>query len=251
MSDSVHGKRMRIPRSRRLTWDLLHFNRQIPLCAHDRKMDLSVVASSRQRCTVRISWPALFVKAYAQVAAEIPELRQTWYRWPWSHLYQHHSSTSAMTVHRVVRDQPWLFWGLIAEPEHLSLKQLQQQIDNFRDGPAKTVFRQQWQLSGLPTMLRRLVWWWNLNMATAGRARRIGTFFLSTLSGRGVEIQLPPSVHTGCLTYGPLDAANCCRVTLAYDHRIMDGVLIADALQKLEHRLNHECAAELDQMADQ
>jgi pyruvate/2-oxoglutarate dehydrogenase complex dihydrolipoamide acyltransferase (E2) component len=60
-----------------------------------------------------------------------------------------------------------------------------------------------------------------------------------------VEIQLPPSVQTGCLTYGPLDEHGEARVTLAYDHRVMDGALVADILHKLERTLTESLVSEL------
>lgn len=245
MSAHRNGRRFAIPRSRRLSWDLLYFNRHVPLCGHDRRMDLSRVAAARQACPTRISWPALFLKAYAQVAQAVPELRQTWYRWPWAHLYQHPSSVGVLTVQRHVGSEPWLFWGHVPQPELQSLPEIQSRIDELRDGPVRDMFRPQRQLARLPMVFRRMVWWWNLNVATHGRAQRIGTFFLSTLAGRGAEIQVPPAVHTGCLTFGPLDAALCSRVTLAYDHRVMDGALVADVLLKLEHVLNHALVDEL------
>jgi hypothetical protein len=90
-----------------------------------------------------------------------------------------------------------------------------------------------------------MIWWWNLNVGTKSRAKRLGTFFLSTLAGRGAEIQLPPSIHTGCLTYGPLDENGIARVTLAYDHRVMDGALVAEILLRLEETLSGVLTAEL------
>ena len=89
------------------------------------------------------------------------------------------------------------------------------------------------------------MWWWNLKIETRKRATRLGTYFVSTLSAQGVEIQLPPSVQTGCLTYGPLDKHNVSRVTLAYDHRIMDGTLVARVLKRLECVLNESLVTEL------
>ena len=70
-------------------------------------------------------------------------------------------------------------------------------------------------------------------------------FRSSTLAGRGAEIRLPPSIQTACLTYGPLDEQGICRVTLAYDHRIMDGVLAATILERLEQLLLTEIRTEL------
>ena len=245
MTDIRNGRRIRVPASRRLSWDLLYFHRDVPLCAHDRRMSLADVARVRNSRTERVSWPALFLKAYAIVAQDVPELRQTWYRWPWAHLYQHPSSVATLTVQREMHGEPWLFWGQIASPELKSLSELQHAINEFRDGDVRRVFRKQLQLAKLPTAFRRMLWWWNLNVATAVRAKRLGTFLLSTLAGRGAEIQLPPSIHTGCLTFGPLDENGVARVTLAYDHRIMDGALVADILQRLEATL---CVVLIDEL---
>jgi hypothetical protein len=239
------GRRFGIPVSRRLTWDLLYFHQDVPLCGHDRIMQLGPVAEARRQCGVRVSWPALFIKAFAIVARDIPELRQTWYRWPWAHLYQHPCSVAALTVQRYIDGVPWLFWGKINRPEDLSLEKIQQTITLCGKDEAPQVFAGQYQLAHLPLLLRRLIWWVNLNVATRKRAKRLGTFFLSTLGSHGAEIQIPPSVHTGCLTFGPLDEANCSRVTLAYDHRVMDGVLVADVLRQLEVTLNTVLVQEL------
>ena len=245
MTDHRNGRRIAVPASRRLSWDLLYFHKSVPLCAHDRRMNLADLAAARDACSERVSWPALFLKAFAIVADEVPELRQTWYRWPWAHLYQHPFSVATMTIQRQIGDEPWLFWGQIASPESNSLAEIQQAIDRFRDGEVQQVFRKQLQLASVPTLLRRMIWWWNLNVATRSRAKRLGTFFLSTLAGRGAEIQLPPSIHTGGLTYGPLDDTGTMRVTLAYDHRVMDGALVADILQRLETTLNGSLTVEL------
>jgi len=248
MSVHIPGRRHLIPRSRRLTSDLLFFNRTVPLCGHDRRMDLSGVAADRSAVTERISWVALFLRAYGLVAAQFPELRQTWYRWPWAHLYEHPHSVASVTVHREWRGENWLFWGQIDQPETMGLVDIQRQLDEYRDGAPGTVFRRQVKLAQLPTPLRRLLWWWNLNVAGAGRAERLGTFFLSTLAGRGTEIQIPPAVHTGCLTFGPLDDDGLCRVTVAYDHRLMDGVRVAEILQALEVTLKGQLTSELQSL---
>lgn len=245
MTDRRNGRRFAVPANRRLTWDLLTFHREIPLCAHDRQMDLTATSEARSECAQRISWPALFIKAYALVAQEIPELRQTWYIWPWAHIYQHPTSVAALTVHKELNGEPWLFWGLFRSPELQGLQEIQSTIDQLQSQPAEQVFLNQWRLAHLPTFVRRMLWWWNLKIETRKRATRLGTYFVSTLSGQGVEIQLPPSVQTGCLTYGPLDQHNISRVTLAYDHRIMDGTVVARVLKRLERVLNETLVAEL------
>lgn len=239
------GRRLAVPPSRRLTCDLLSFQRSIPLCGHDRVICLQELARARAAASCRISWPALFIRAFGLVARQHEKLRQTWYRWPISHLYQHPVNVASITVHRSWKDDSWLFWGQIPEPESRTLPEIQQQLNHFRDEPVETTFRRQLLLAHLPFLLRRLIWWWTINVSTARRARRLGTFFLSTLAGRGAEIQIPPSIQTGCLTFGPLNQQGECRVTLAYDHRVMDGVYVAEVLQSLENVLTDQLLSEL------
>lgn len=239
------GQSFRVPRHRRLSWDLLHYHRSIPLCPHDRLMPLGPLADTRSRCRQRVSWPALFLKGWATVAAEIPEFRQCWYRWPLAHIYQHPTSVGVLTVSREYRNATWLFWKLLESPDQMSLVDIQAAINDASTQPPKQMFRNQVRLAGLPTWLRRLAWSWNINVAKGNRATRLGTFFLSTLAGRGAEIQLPPSIQTTCLTYGPLDANGICRVTLAYDHRLLDGVLAAEGLARLENVLLETLQTEL------
>lgn len=248
--DPKDGTFFSIPPCRRLSWDLLWFNKSVPLCGHDRLCQLSTLAEARKNAGVRISWPAIFIKAFALVAADVPELRQTWHRWPWAQLYQHPCSVGTLTVQREVKGQRWLFWGKIPAPETLSLLQIQERIDSFATGSAREMFGREQKLARLPTILRRLIWGWNLHVAKRKRANRLGTFFLSTLAGRGAEIQVPPSIHTGCLTYGPLDTNGISRVTLAYDHRVMDGALVAEVLRTLEGILLKTLQGELLQLRD-
>ena len=245
MTASHDGCRFPVPQSRRLTWDLLWLHRSVPLCSHDRLMRLGPLAACRSATPTRIGWATLFIKAFGKLSVEVPQLRQIWFSWPWPHLYEHPESIAVLTVHREFRSEPWLFWGRIRTPETRTLTDLQACIDSFQQQPVERQFARELQLAALPTPLRRLIWWWNMHLAGPARARRLGTFFLSTLAGRGAEIRLPPSIQTACLTYGPLDEQGICRVTLAYDHRIMDGVLAATILERLEQLLLTEIRSEL------
>jgi hypothetical protein len=252
MPNSVSNKprRLALSRSRRLTIDVLHYNRRAHTCAHDRRCNLSRVAEQRSLLPNRISWSLLFIKAFALVARKYPVLRQSYIEWPWPHILEHPHSVAMLATQREHRCEAWLFWSRFMEPENCSLVQLQQALDRYQTEPVEKIFQQQWQLSGLPTLLRRCFWWWSLNFAGPKRAKRIGTFFLTTLAGKGVEIQDPPAFLTSNLTFGPLDDSGHCRVTLSYDHRLMDGSTIADCLIELEAVLNGEIASELEALIE-
>ena len=237
--------RRRIPPSRAIVSDLLYFHQQIPTCAHDRVMQLSALESVRKGSIERISVAMLFTKAYSAVAARHPELQQTWRNWPVAHLYQHAEPVSLITVSRHFEDADWLFWGRLAAPHRQTLAALQKQLDRFTSQPVEHVFRRQLHLSALPVWIRRTLLWWTLNVAGGKRAQRTGTFTVTSISGRGAEIQHPPTIATSTLTYGPIARTGQCRVTLVYDHRVMDGALVARVLEELESELNGAIVEEL------
>lgn len=245
MDDKGHS--FRIPRSRRLSWDLLFFNRSVPLCAHSRKTNFQKLNQLRSQQSTRISWPVIVMKAWSLVCVRIPQLRQTWYRWPVAHIHQHPATVGTLTIQREYRNEPWLFWGRFEHPAEVSLSDLQLQLDRYTTQPPQTLFKDQLRLSKLPTPIRRMIWWWNLAIAKRGRAQKLGTYFVSTLAGRQTEIAFPPSIHSTCLTYGPMNPAGVVKVTVAYDHRLFDGALAADALQQLDQILQTEICLELEQ----
>lgn len=236
---------MPVPQSRALVSDVLHFHQRIPTCAQDRLISLAELEELRVGLRNRISWPAIFLKSFSGLAAQHPRLRQTWRNWPWPHIFQHETSWGTVAVSRRFRDDDWLFWGQFESPERTALEEIQTRLDRFSNGHVEEVFRKQLLLSSLPRLARRLVWWWQLNLAGEKRVKRTGTFSLSSVAGRGAEIQHPPGFVTSVLTFGPINTEGNSRVTIAYDHRLMDGAFVAELLAELEAELHSSIRAEL------
>lgn len=247
---SIAVGRMPVPPSRALVTDVIHLHRQVPTSSHSREMSLGAIDAAREAATERISWAAIFLKAYATMSARHPKLLQTWRSWPFAHVFQHAAPVASVAVHRHFRDDDWLLWGKIQKPHEKSLSELQTVLDRFKSGPVEEVFRQQLQLAMLPAPLRRFVWWCNLNLCGEKRVKRTGTFLLTTLAGRGADNSHPPSLLTSSLSYAPLQADGRCRVSLTYDHRLMDGAFIADCLAELEEELTGTVLAELRALTD-
>lgn len=242
-------RRLRIPPSRALVCDILHYDRSVPSFAHDRKMDVSALVMARRVVEPRISWPAIFMKAYALNADRFPRLRQTWMNWPWPHLYEHHEHVGTLVVRRNFESDDWLFWGQIKSVDKRSLPEIQAAIEKFRSAPVESIFERQLWSARRPQFLRRLFWRATFHRSGPKRCKRFGTFFLSTIASQGAEIQNPPSVLTSGFTYGPIDADGRTRVTITYDHRMMDGHHVAEILAGLQEELQTRILSELRRLS--
>ena len=248
MAKSPAGRWLRIPASRSLVRDVLHLEQVVPSFSHDRIFQLAELAHCRDQAAQRIAWPILFIKAYAQMAADHPVLRQCYMRLPWPHLYEHPQQVATLAIHRQHDDQDWLMWGRFIDPQLHTLPELQEKLDQYRQQPVPKIFRRQYRLAHFPTPLRRMAWWLSYHLSGKKRCKRLGTHFLTTISGAGAEIQEPPCIHTSGFTYGPLDEAGACRVTISYDHRLMDGHHVAKMLSEFEERLQSEILEEVRQL---
>ncbi|MDA7920848.1 2-oxo acid dehydrogenase subunit E2 [Verrucomicrobiales bacterium] len=238
-------RRFSIPRSRVLVCDLLQLEKSLPTVSHFREFDLGRLKQCRDEAAEKIAWPVLFIKAYATVAAKHPALRQSWMRFPRPFIYQHPHSVAMLSVKRSYEDEEWLFFASFDKPEAKELVVLQNRLENYRDEPVEQVFRWHYKAAHLPTWLRRSLMWIWLNWMGDRRARKMGTFGITTVGSRGTVIQDPPGMLTSTMTYGPFDESGKCRVTIAYDHRLMDGWYIAQVLEELEKMLNGAIAEEV------
>lgn len=245
----MSGTRKSLPISRALVLDTLHFAKDIPSFSVEKTFALQRLAELRRIAPLRISWSLLFLKAYSLVVLRQPELRQVFLKWPWPHVYQSEEVVGTLSIARTHEGEDRLCWGRILRPDSTPLPELQTTLDNYQSWRVEDVFRRQVRLSRYPGWVRRMVWRYGLYVDLARRARRFGTFSISSLAGQGALNRTHPSIHTSSLTYGPADRAGRCLVTLLCDHRVLDGVAATRALNHLEQVLQDEIASELAGLA--
>lgn len=211
---------------------------RIPSFTVVRRMRLAAVDDVRRQSSIRIGWTALFVRAYGHVCSAIPELRDLYVRWPTSYVYRHPEPVAGITVHRLDEHQTErLIWGRIAAPNQHSSEQVQQAIEHFTTAPIQDIFRDGLKLERRPAFLRRLTWWTLTQWSGRKRAKHIGTFTISSLGNTGAHNAHHPLVTTSSLALGPIESDGSCDVALICDHRAIDGMLAARALQQLEATL--------------
>jgi hypothetical protein len=242
----VRGRPIPLSRPRRLIGDLLHFASGVPTVPVQRRMNLAPVVAARKVAADRPPWTAVFAKALALVAAEVPELRRAYCKFPWPHLYEYPASVAAVTVERDYRGEKAVLTVRVKDPARRPLAEVADLIRRGMTEPVDEVkdFRRALRVSGLPRLLRRLLWWVGLNVGRQ-RANYFGTFGVSVYSALGAESLHPLSPLTSTLNYGVFAADGTVDVRLVYDHRVADGATVARALARLEEVLNTALRDEL------
>ena len=244
---TTQGRTLALSAPRRLICDLIYFAQKVPSVPVQRKMNVADLAAFRTRAPRRVSWCAIFTKAYACVAADLPELRRAYMPFPWAHLYEHPFSIASLAVERVYKGDHAVFIAHLRDPAGQSLRNLDENLRRFKEEPVESfgLFRRALLVSRLPRCLRRGLWWIGLNTSGAKRARRMGTFGVSSYSGLGAESLHPLSPLTTLLNYGVIREDGSVPVRIIYDHRAMDGATVARALARMEQVLHEEILTEL------
>jgi hypothetical protein len=245
----MRGRAISLSAPRRFLTDLLYFARRVPSVPVQRRMHLAEVAAARSSATNRPGWPALFLKAYARVAATMPELRRAYINLPWGRLYEYPVSVANVAVERDYYGEKAVFIGRIREPADLSLTEIEARLRELATAPFHEIraFRKMLLFARLPWPLRRLLFWLGLNLPRS-RTSHFGTFGLSVYSALGAESLHPLSPVT-TLTYGVIDPDGTVYVRLVYDHRVLDGAMVARALARMEEELKGAICAELQTLA--
>jgi hypothetical protein len=245
--DAPQGRWIGLSLPRRFVCDLMRHAQAVPSVPSQRRMHLGDVIAARRARPDRISWCAIFIKAYALVSADRPELRRTYMPYLWPHLYEHPFNVANFSLERQYRGEEGVFFAQVRQPELLSLVELDALVRQHQSASIEEIpsFRRTLLLSRLPMPLRRLVWWLGLFSDGGYRAHFFGTFGISVVASLGAAGLHILSPLTTTLNYGTFEPDGAIDVRLTYDHRVLDGAPVARALAALEHVLRTEILDEL------
>src|SRR5262245_16135614 len=148
----MRGRPIRLSPMRRFIGDLLDAATVVPTVPVQRRMSLAGLVAARAALPVRPSWTAIFTKAYSLVAAEIPDLRRAYVKFPWPHLYEYEYSAASVAIERDHAGEKAVFFCRIKQPDRMPLTQLSQAIERFCTVPVEqhAEFRKVLALSSVP-----------------------------------------------------------------------------------------------------
>jgi hypothetical protein len=247
MTEPRQGRRLPLSPARRMVLELLHHARRVPSLPLAQTMHLPELVAARQAACPTPSWIALFMRAYGLVAQQHPVLRQAYLPYPRPHLYEHPHSVCAVLVEREWEGEPVVLGTKIRGPETQTLEDIDRYLKRYREAPVESIpaFRQILRFGRLPWLVRRFTFWHSLYLSGCTRAKRFGTFAISSLGNLGVEQFHPLTPLTTYLTFGPISPDGEVTVKIIYDHRVMDGRTVARCLNDLESVLKRDLVANL------
>jgi hypothetical protein len=240
----MKGKFKSINLARGLVIDLMHVS--VPLVVVKRTMKLERLVQARAKLTVRPGWTPIVAKAMCLVARDEPWLRTFYLSWPWPHFYELPRSVAMAAIIRDNFDKEVPILLKIGTADELPLTDIEAILQRGKSGPLEEVpdLRRVFRVARFPLPIRRLIWWFALNVGRQ-RANNFGTIAITSLASLGSETVVANSAGPSLITYGLVRTDNTMELHFHWDHRIFDGVVATRALQKLEDVLNGEIADEL------
>jgi hypothetical protein len=246
------GRCLPVSLPRRFISDLAYFGLQTPLCTAERTMQLAPLVAARARVQPRPGWCAIFLRAYALVAAGSPPLRWAYIPLPWPRFYEHPYSIASVAVERDYGDEKAVFFAHIRAPETQTLAAIDEHLRRYKEAPIEDIalFRRVLYTSRLPLLLRRLLWTYGISVSGHRRSRFLGTFGISVTSSLGASTQQLLTPISTALNYDILQPDGSLAVRLTYDHRVLDGGSAARALAELEDVLKGTILDEVRDLPD-
>jgi hypothetical protein len=248
LNSQPKGHRIGLSIARRLVADYMWLAGRIARVDVGRNVAFGEVMALRRQLRDAPSWTAIFVKAFAIVAAEMPQLRRVYLKYPWPHLYEYASSTVSVLQEREFEGDIGILPLRFYTPDTIPLDRLSAMIRATVEAPVGTVsfHRKLIAIARLPLVLRRMIW--ALAMNVPRLHREIGTYGVSSAARWQAVLGTTRSPLPCLLSYGPADAQGSVAVRLNFDHRIFDGALAGRALSRLDEVINGTIAAELRAM---
>ncbi|MFC9324660.1 2-oxo acid dehydrogenase subunit E2 [Kitasatospora sp. NPDC057015] len=239
-----------IARERRPTLHFLREIRSISPVFLGTDIDMSAVV--RHRDTVhKHSYVAYVLHAAARVLAAHPEANAALRGAGRPRIAHHTAVNGKFTMDRTVNGQRVVLSTVLPDLERTDLAGIQRQIDHFRDGDPEVMpeFAGTRLLQKLPWPLGGLLFRLGVR-PLARRAAVLGTFAVTSLGHRPVDDFYSVGGTTITLGVGrvaerpvvrdaELAVAPVMRLSLTFDHRVIDGAEAADVLADLKHALEN------------
>src|SRR5689334_6225809 len=204
---------------RRATIDVMRIARQVPMVPAQRRMQLGALVAARK--TAAVSWSAIFTKAYALTAREMPVLRRSYFRYPLPRFVDYPVSAAAIAVERELDGESVVCPLIVADPASVPLVELAARLQHAKTAAIEDAaeFARIRRVVALPWPLRSLALWLGYVIPSA-RFEYYGTFGVTTVVSEGAELLNLVSPLPTVLSYGLVRDNGEIDVRIMFDHRV-------------------------------
>lgn len=237
----------RIGRERRHTLHFLHEVRRIAAVFVDTEVDMTSV--QRHRAAGRYSFVTYVLHSTARVLARHPQANAAIRGRVMPRIARYPSVDGKLALDKRINGQRIVLAAVLPGLHEAGMDEIQQQVDHYRTGDpermpefagARTLHRLPWPLG--PVLFRLAV------RPLRTRARRLGTFAVTSLGHRAVDgfysvggttitIGMGRVVDRPVVRAGQVVVAPVMRLSLTFDHRVIDGAEAADILTETKESL--------------
>jgi hypothetical protein len=243
------GRNIKLSIARRMIADFLWAASDGGRVSVTRQVAFRDIMDVRDNLEAAPSWTAIFVKGFALIAAEMPELRRIYISVPWPHFYEYVDSTVCVMHERMIMGDLGLLPLRFHKPNAVPIQELSEMIKDAAATPLEetSLHRKLVALTHLPLLVRRLIIFVCINVPRL--RRELGTYGVSSAARWRADLGTSRTPQPCLLSYGPADADGNVTVRLTFDHRVFDGAFAARALARLEEVLNTSILGELRDLA--
>ena len=242
----MRGKTIPLTLGRKLVADLVAASDWTTKGVISRQMHLPRLVAARAAQIDRSPWTALIATGFSRVAAQRPELRRSYAPLPRPHLYEVPVSIAVITVARELNGEEILQFARIRAPDLLGPVTTGTELRRLSSMPLTDIpdSRKLLAIMRWPWPIRKILWWIGLNVGRQ-RANFFGTFGITSLAGMNASINSAVHPLSICLSWSPLSEDSKTVLVCSFDHRVCDGMTIAQALAALEAELEGPVASAL------
>ncbi len=237
------------PAARKQTYAFLEDARQTCHVYLMADVDATRLSAARAEAGGKLSFVSFVVKAAAEVIADIPDARVVLQDGLWPRLVHVKDVHAKVLFDKNVEGQRCVLSGTVEHADRCSVEEIQQVVDHHKlarvdsNGP----FKQVRSLQRLPLPLVRLIYRAVLRNPFR-RARLQGTFSVTSVGQEPVRAIFPMIASSLGFGVGRVAEAPVVRdgrvvvaqtftLSLAFDHRVLDGAIASEVLAAVKSRL--------------
>ncbi|MDA8120387.1 2-oxo acid dehydrogenase subunit E2 [Acidiferrobacter thiooxydans] len=217
----------------------------------DTEIDMSQVIAHRKVCSVKRSYIAYVIQAVGRVVARFPEANAMITGRLFPRLSRLPGVDAKFTLDKPLNGQRIVVSAVVRNADRATLDQIQQRLDYFKQREVTDCpeFASLLRLQRLPVWLGR--WMFARAMrAPASKGRLQGSFAVTSLGHQPISRFVPQVgatltlgvgaiVDRAVVVDGAVQLKPILNLTLAFDHRVLDGAISAEILVDIKRELEN------------